>query len=45
MHGPIWLENPIISLVLLATGFYMLYGALITENIIVSLNIAIAVIV
>lgn len=32
MHGPIGLENTIISLVLLATAFYMLYRALITEK-------------
>ena len=32
MHGPIWLENPIISLVLLAIAFYLLYRALITEK-------------
>jgi hypothetical protein len=32
MHGLIWLENPIISLVLLATAFYLLYRALITEK-------------
>jgi hypothetical protein len=32
MHGPIWLENPIISLVLLAMAFYLLYRALITEK-------------
>lgn len=32
MHGPIWLENPIISFVLLAMGFYLLYRALIIEK-------------
>ncbi len=32
MHGPIWLENSIISLVLMAMGFYLLYRALITEK-------------
>jgi hypothetical protein len=32
MHGPIWLENPIISLALLAIGFYLLYRATITEK-------------
>jgi hypothetical protein len=32
MHGPIWLENPMISLVLLAIAFYLLYRALITEK-------------
>src|ERR671916_359234 len=32
MHGSIWLENPIISLTLLAIAFYLLYRALITEK-------------
>ncbi len=32
MHGPIWLENPIISLALFPIAFYMLYSALITEK-------------
>jgi hypothetical protein len=32
MHGPIWLENPINSLMLLAIAFYLLYRALITEK-------------
>jgi hypothetical protein len=32
MHGPIWLENPIISLALLTIAFCLLYRALITEK-------------
>lgn len=32
MHGPPWLENPVLSLVLIAIGFYLLYRALKTEK-------------
>jgi ABC-type nickel/cobalt efflux system permease component RcnA len=32
MHGPPWLENPAISIVLVAVGFYLLYRALGTEK-------------
>jgi nitrogen fixation-related uncharacterized protein len=32
MHGGPWLENPAISIVLIAIGFYLLYRALKTER-------------
>ena len=32
MHGPPWLENPVLSIVLIAIGFYLLYRALKTEK-------------
>jgi uncharacterized membrane protein YjdF len=32
MHGPPWLENPTLSIVLITVGFYLLYRALKTEK-------------
>jgi ABC-type nickel/cobalt efflux system permease component RcnA len=32
MRGPPWLENPVLSIVLIAIGFYLLYRALKTEK-------------
>jgi hypothetical protein len=32
MHGPPWLENPVLSIVLITIGFYLLYRALKTEK-------------
>ena len=32
MHGPPWLENPTLSILLIAVGFYLLYRALQTEK-------------
>jgi uncharacterized membrane protein YjdF len=32
VHGPLWLENPILSMVLIIMGFYFLYRAIITEK-------------
>jgi uncharacterized membrane protein YjdF len=32
VHGPLWLENPTLSIVLIVIGFYFLYRAIITEK-------------
>jgi uncharacterized membrane protein YjdF len=32
MHGPPWLENPTLSIILITVGFYLLYRALKTEK-------------
>jgi Ca2+/Na+ antiporter len=32
VHGPPWLENPTLSILLIAVGFYLLYRALQTEK-------------
>jgi len=32
VHGPLWLENPTLSILLITIGFYLLYRALQTEK-------------
>ena len=32
MHGPSWLENPTLSIILIIIGFYLFYRAIITEK-------------
>jgi hypothetical protein len=32
MHGPLWLENPTISVILIAVAFYLLYKAVTTQK-------------
>jgi uncharacterized membrane protein YjdF len=32
VHGPSWLENPTLSIILIIIGFYLLYRAIITEK-------------
>jgi hypothetical protein len=32
MHGPLWLENPTMSVLLIAVAFYLLYKAVTTQK-------------